>query len=348
MLDLSIPLSTLVATRFRGAKATPSLIFSKTQLTVIRTSSGVPFQLLYCPALAKKEKKDELDKNKPKSPMPYRDPFDMPQGHLFIAEVPQTDPSHVLVLNKYPVIQEHFIITTKINKPQTHLLEPIDLGLTYNCLEAWEEHSIPLHRKRLFAFFNSGPLSGASQPHRHLQFLPVESMTRGADSKGWHVLAESLGDSLAEKVASGEAVPQCSPRLPFRTYALHVPENPTQDQLYTIYMKLFRMAESAVRDFITTNPGKLELHDTSTGNSPISYNLAMTRNVMIICPRQNGGKHFQTKEGEVLGYIELNGTILAGTVMVKLEKEWELMKNDQSQLDMLLSHVGLPQKWSHE
>ena len=47
--------------------------------------------------------------------------------------------------------------------------------------------------EELFGFFNSGQYSGASQPHRHIQFLPVESMRSGlGKDSDWRVLADIL------------------------------------------------------------------------------------------------------------------------------------------------------------
>lgn len=92
------------------------------------------------------------------------------------------------MLNKFPVIAEHFIIATKANKPQTHVLEQDDLEATHACLRAWHADG----RKRLFAFFNSGEHSGASQPHRHVQFLPVENMGLGQQSDGWELLVDRI------------------------------------------------------------------------------------------------------------------------------------------------------------
>ena len=106
--------------------------------------------------------------------------------------IPTQSPSHVLILNKFPVINEHFIIATKLNKPQTNLLEQDDLDATYACLKQWQDEGAG----DLFAFFNSGEHSGASQPHRHLQFLPVEQMLQGQDSGGWKVLINSLVNGL--------------------------------------------------------------------------------------------------------------------------------------------------------
>jgi ATP adenylyltransferase len=92
----------------------------------------------------------------------------------------------LLVLNKFPIIAEHFILATKPNKRQTHVLEQEDLEATYACLKAWENSN----QTSLFAFFNSGEHSGASQPHRHLQFLPVENMRESDATRGWDLLID--------------------------------------------------------------------------------------------------------------------------------------------------------------
>jgi len=49
-------------------------------------------------------------------------------------------------------------------------------------------------------------------------------------------------------------------------------------------------------------------------------------------------------DGEVsnIGPIALNGTVLAGTLLVKNETEWDALKNNPSQLLSLLEHIGIP------
>jgi len=92
------------------------------------------------------------------------------------------------VLNKFPVIPDHFILATKQYKLQTRLLEEVDIGAAYQCLSAFRDDG-----EELFGFFNSGDVSGASQPHRHIQFLPVDSMMTGMDEKdSWKLLANIL------------------------------------------------------------------------------------------------------------------------------------------------------------
>lgn len=92
------------------------------------------------------------------------------------------------MLNKYPVIPNHFILATKEYREQTKLLEQDDLAATMLCLREWEKESED-KEKRLFAFFNSGRHSGASQPHRHIQFLPVADMSWGG-AEGWRLPLE--------------------------------------------------------------------------------------------------------------------------------------------------------------
>lgn len=92
------------------------------------------------------------------------------------------------MLNKFPINANHFILSTKEFKKQTDLLEVNDLEAAYACIQAYKEEG-----EKLFAFFNSGEFSGASQPHRHIQFLPQESMQEGIDDRErWTLLTDNL------------------------------------------------------------------------------------------------------------------------------------------------------------
>lgn len=134
----------------------------------------------YSSALAHKPKSD---KPKDTSRKPF-DPFLYPPKSLIIAELD----SHNLVLNKFPVIPDHFILATKEFEEQTNLLQEADLRAAYGCLKSYHAGG-----EELFGFFNSGEYSGASQSHRHIQFLPVESMRTGlAQDSEWSPLADRL------------------------------------------------------------------------------------------------------------------------------------------------------------
>ncbi|KAF2756559.1 HIT-like protein [Pseudovirgaria hyperparasitica] len=312
-------LPALVAQKFQSALAAKELIFSSTELTVIRTSSGLPFQLRYCPALAKKP-----TSTTPKSSATAKrvDPFEDPIELLHIASIPPTDSSHVLVLNKYPVIRNHFILATKQNKPQTHQLEEDDLAITLQCIQDWERDG----NRRLYAFFNSGAHSGASQPHRHLQFLPVESMSHQEGSASWTLMTDRI-------IASSEKL------LPFAYFHVKFTSDISPGQLHREYLNLYNAAERSVRTYISSSCGDLQLHPTGGGDLPISYNLAMTSEGLIIAPRRREGIAVRDDQE---GFVALNGTVLSGSLMVKDALEYEILQKRLHVLDELLISIGIP------
>ncbi|KAL5383551.1 hypothetical protein DPSP01_005945 [Paraphaeosphaeria sporulosa] len=331
MLGLSEALPQLVESKFTSARASQALLFSPTELCIIRTAAGIPFQLRYCPSLARKPEPR-------KDPTPKRkiDPFENPPAELFIANVPTTNPSHFLVLNKFPVIKSHFILATKPNKQQTHALEEDDLKAAYACLTAWQTRD---NRCRLFAFFNSGDHSGASQPHRHLQFLPVDSMHEGEQSAGWDVLLDSILTNGTED-ASTSVVQH--PKLPFAHFACRFTSEPSGTQLLSTYNRLYREAKQAIDGYISVYPGHLSLHESAHGDLPISYNLAMSTQGMAIVPRRNEGHMMRRDDGTDIGFVQLNGTVLGGTLMVKFPEEWDTLRQQPEKLDAILEAIGIP------
>jgi ATP adenylyltransferase len=297
--------------------------------------TAVQFQLRYCPALAQKPKPspaesgDDTTNRKP-------DPFENPAADLLVTALPIQEPSHNLVLNKYPVIANHSIIATKMSKPQTDVLEEDDLALTHACLGAWAKSNSHDPPRRLFAFFNSGEHSGASQAHRHLQFLPLEDMADATSSQGgWSLLVDRMNHPFPDR-------PQLlhNPSLPFRHYAQRIPPLSSSAELHQTYLALYRTAVQAVQDFNSEPSAK----DTSETKDPtaaaISYNLAMTVDMMAICPRRNETASVPSDDGE--GLVSINGTILAGTLMVKDHVEWESLRQDPNLLNDVLSTIGFP------
>lgn len=225
------------------------------------------------------------------------------------------------------MIPEHFILATKAFKEQTHLLEPDDLAVAYACLRAWEDENMG----QLFGFFNSGEFSGASQAHRHLQFLPVESMKAQEGGEDWRVLADQLSHSQA--------------RLPFITFFSNIAVGSTAAQLHATYTTLYALAVAAVEEYMAREKASgMNLHDASDKAAKISYNLALTSNTMAICPRRAEGRVIEkdTTAG-TLGPVALNGTVLAGTLMVKTLEEYDTIRQTPQQLTDVLKVIGFPQ-----
>lgn len=187
-------------------------------------------------------------------------------------------------------------------------------------------------REELFAFFNSGEHSGASQPHRHLQLLPVARMKDGlAQGNDWNILADRLVNSGAE-LGNG--------KLPFVTFAESIREDMEPEELRAIYLRLYRKscAAAQVEDGHSEEEPVCRLDGVET---VISYNLAMTRNAMVLCPRKAEGSLVVDKNGQEVGKVALNGTVLAGTALVKSQPEWDALRADPDQLCNILGKTGV-------
>ncbi|KAG8626157.1 hypothetical protein KVT40_006558 [Elsinoe batatas] len=314
-LGLAEPLATLVRSRYNRARQNASLTLTETQLAILQLSdqSKHNFQLRYCPALQKKPTQQKPEQTKDKKKF---NPFEKPDTDLLIAEIPAGQATHSLVLNKYPIIPNHFILATKDFAEQTDLLETQDLAMTYSVLRAWEGQNPD---GKLFAFFNSGPESGASQPHRHLQFVPFEDMQRDVpQDQFWHPLVSGQPDGVADKLSSSPL-----PELPFETQQVRLPVDISATQLHSVYVNLVKK------------------HVGLDGKRPTgSYNLGMTSRNIAIAPRTNEAYVHKNSKGED-AVIAVNGTILAGTLMVKGQDGWDWLRNDPSALRKVLSRLGV-------
>lgn len=264
------------------------------------------------------------------------------------------------MLNKYPVIAHHFILATKPFRRQTDLLETRDLACTFACLWAWESGSSSdrsgagtgAAKKRLFAFFNSGAHSGASQPHRHIQFIPVEEMEGGGEGEGWRLLVDRIsedgvplgggefcslrcGGDTASSSSSSSA--RCAadydehglmwgmildglrlrslPTLPFVHFAVTIPPEPTPEQLYARYRLLYETATGTCRRYAERHSDeKLVVEaDKDDCAAVISYNLALTTSCMVICPRRSEGA--MLKAGARHGPKSLGPVAINGTIL---------------------------------
>ncbi|EGR48514.1 uncharacterized protein TRIREDRAFT_107206 [Trichoderma reesei QM6a] len=312
----------LVKTTFSKALAANELHYFPTQVTILHINS-IPFQLRFSPALANKPKGPPPDPAHPRKPF---DPFANPPASLFITDLGH---QHYLVLNKFAVVPEHFILATKEFKLQTHLLEESDLQATLACIDAGGKAA---QEDGLFAFFNGGDHSGASQPHRHIQLLPISRMRDGLEtSSSWEVLAQQA-DSLD--------------KTPFVAFSEPISIDTSSENLHAAYLRLYRKACQAVAQH--THAGSTAPTDDevpSTGEAKISYNMAMTKDRLVICPRLSDGCEIRDAEtSSPIGFLALNGTVLAGTALVKSEAEWEALKKSPDQLLDVLKSIGVPRE----
>jgi ATP adenylyltransferase len=244
-------------------------------------------------------------------------------------------PAHFLVLNKFAVVPEHFILATKAFEHQTHVLDESDLEATLACIQAYEDVAAQAQgpdAQGLFAFFNCGDHSGASQPHRHIQLLPVSTMKDGLPhDTPWDVLANRLTVDKA----------------PFVTFAEPIKLGMSGKELHAAYLRLYRKAcRAVIAHAAKSGDGSADAaayEAPATGETKISYNMALTKSALVVCPRLAEGAKILNPEGDELGSMALNGTLLAGTALVKNELEWEVLKKDPQGLLKVLKGIGIPQ-----
>ena len=138
------------------------------------------------------------------------------------------------------------------------------------------------------------------------------------------------------------------PDVPFTHFARVFDSEPSGHKLHDIYIDLYNAAKTAVERFVATHPERLKLHSVGEGDLPISYNLAMTTSGMVILPRQSEGTMLRHDDGREIGFIALNGTTLGGTMMVKYEEEWDLLRKKPEILQKILAAIGIPKEsqWS--
>ncbi|KAG6087914.1 hypothetical protein E4U15_007079 [Claviceps sp. LM218 group G6] len=349
----------LVQTRFAKALAVGDLHYYATQATLLRVGQ-VHFQLRFSPALARKS----AGKSQPSSSSPPShssqsirivDPFAHPSPSLFLSDLGD---AHYIVLNKFAVVSGHFILATRAFRPQNHVLEEADLEATMACIKAFGPGQLKEaghEHDGLFAFFNSGEHSGASQPHRHLQFLPVDQMREGlggSEESSWRVLA-SQG-------------PEAEKQLPFRVFSEEIRLDMAASEVHGVYLRLYRRACRAVR-LIREEKSKQNVNDEKNdsnaevdggvdgtgagagdddvpeeGPALISYNLGLTSTRMVLCPRLAEGGPVLDHDGHEVGRLSLNGTLLAGTALVKNAVEWDTLRGQPSVLVDVLRRIGIP------
>jgi ATP adenylyltransferase len=132
--------------------------------------------------------------------------------------------------------------------------------------------------------------------------------------------------------------------LPFIHFVKSFTSDPKGPELLRVYEELYNAAKEAVDIFIATNPGQLALHSIDGGDSPMSYNLALTISGMAILPRRSEGTMLLRQDGSEVGFVALNGTTLGGTMMVKHQEEWNLLRDSPELLDEILTAIGIPRQ----
>jgi ATP adenylyltransferase len=189
---------------------------------------------------------------------------------LFVADVSAT---HVGLLNKFNVIDHHLLIVTREFVDQEAWLDEPDFEALWICMDEFPA----------LGFYNAGTVAGASQPHKHLQLVPLP-------------LAPSGPPVPIQPLLDG------TPRLPFdHAFSPLDParlRSPREAAAYTL--DLYRGL----------------LHEVRLDATPGPYNLLVTREWMLLVPR----------EEELFDGVSVNALGFAGALLVRDRPQLERLK----------------------
>jgi len=204
------------------------------------------------------------------------DPFLPYEEELFVGNLSD---SHLCLLNKFNVVDNHLLIVTRAFEPQTDLLNLSDFQALSCCLQEIDG----------LAFFNGRKTAGASQSHKHLQLIPLPLR---ADVV--HYPLESAIAKITFTNNFGKL--DC---FPFRHAIARLDldaHNSSKAIAQTMLQKYYALLN---------NVG-LEVDD-ETQTSPGSYNFLATKEWMIIVPRSQ----------ESFENISINSLGFAGSLFVR-------------------------------
>jgi sulfate adenylyltransferase (ADP) / ATP adenylyltransferase len=214
------------------------------------------------------------------------DPFLPYDRDLFVADVSAT---HLVVLNKFNVINHHVLIVTRDFVSQEAPLDGADCAALAACLREFEG----------LAFYNGGTMAGASQAHKHLQVIPLPIAQAGPP-----VPIEALFGTL--KMENGVY------RLPAFNF---------RHAFAWIEPTLFEEVDSAAARLLDLYKAMLAATGVEmtgrNGNARdvTPYNLLLTRRWMLLVPRSK----------EKFESISVNALGFAGSLFVRNERQMQTL-----------------------
>jgi sulfate adenylyltransferase (ADP) / ATP adenylyltransferase len=122
---------------------------------------GVRFLVRQAANLARKDEASKFAaKSAADASSAWRDPFSPCEQALRVGDIGD---HHFLLLNKFNVLEHHLLIVTTDFEPQESLVNEGDFAALLACLEQFDA----------LGFYNGGETAGSSQPHKHLQMVPL-------------------------------------------------------------------------------------------------------------------------------------------------------------------------------
>jgi len=213
-------------------------------------------------------------------------PFLPYDREMYVADASE---SHVCLLNKFNVLNHHLLIVTRRFEHQQSPLNQANFEALWTCMAEYDS----------LGFYNSGMVAGASQPHKHLQLIPLPMTSSGARTP-----VEPLIESASYRGDVGQAE-----GLPFRhALARLAPDlsrsvSEAAQTMHSLYHKMLGRAG-------------IEADSQSCDRLEVPYNLLLTRQWMLLVPRSR--ERFES--------ISLNALAFAGALLVRDEHQMAALK----------------------
>ncbi len=238
------------------ALASGALLPIATDATTLE-ADGITWAVRILSRLKEKEAARRLQQTQAARGAAGADPFLPPEPALLVTEV---SPSHRCLLNKFRVIDDHLLLVTRHFEHQECLLTEADFDALWRCLSGFGG----------LGFYNGGEAAGASQPHKHLQLVPLP-----LDPALPHPLP--IAPLLPDDAAPG--VIRRSPRLSFCHAWVRLGFDAGTPHAERVAVSLARYRALLAATGVDGRPQPDCLHQARP------YNLLVTEDWMLLVPR---------------------------------------------------------------
>jgi ATP adenylyltransferase len=242
-----------IRSRTESAIATGALHTIATDFHILR-QGGLEFVVRVAQNLTRKSA-DKTKRGAAPSSTPFN-PFLPPEPEMTVADL---TPTHLAVLNKFNVVENHLLIVTRAFEHQEKLLTLEDFEALWLCLREYPS----------LGFYNGGAQAGASQQHKHLQLVPLP-LYRGQTATPF--------DTLYTNAPRDEELHRLE-QLPFRHCWSALPGALAEDPSTAARLSLSLYLQMLKRMGIDRVKGSAGV----TQSAP--YNLLLTKEWMFLVPR---------------------------------------------------------------
>ena len=210
---------------------------------------------------------------------PPANPFLPYDPELFVAEL---SPTHVCLLNKFTVLDNHLLIVTRDFEAQEAVLSVADFAALWVCLDEIDG----------LGFYNAGKVAGASQGHKHVQLAPFPL---GPDGIRLPIERAFGSTALPDGLATVAGLPFAHTLAPIDRHAWTTLEAAAR-ATHAIYLAMLNAVGNGLG---------------GADDAPPPYNLLVTRQWMLLVPRTR----------EAFDAMSVNALGFAGCLLVRNEAQ---------------------------